>query len=540
MNHADGIGVIADHAAGPEPRRVRIGVPRGRELALFVALLLLTAVLFAHNVRRGYFLGDDSFISFRYARHLAAGQGLVWNPGERVEGYTNFLWVILMAGALRLGWKPEVVSNLIGIASGAALLAALVIYTARRVGWRSPFIWLAPLALAAGRSFTAWCTGGLETMLFTLLVFVASAVFVRERETGSSLPILSSTLFALATLTRPEGGLFAAVAGLFFLGDLLAGRRSVRSALIWSLPYVDVVAAHVVWRYTYYGAWLPNTFYAKVAGAWWEQGLRYLRLFAEDYRIVWFLPLAFLPLLRKERFAPALFLSMLGGYLVYLAYIGGDRFEYRFLVVGMPFFYLLVGEGLRWISGPRLVRRALVGAVAAALLVTTHLAAQAPDPGREHSGVAGLQDIKAYADRRAAEGQFLRGLVDDGLLPTDLVLCVGGAGALPYYTDWPTVDRRGINDATIARLPLMERGVIGHEHDAPYEYLRERRVVLFDVFNHIVHEQGESQGFPDTMRHDDRVLPVRVVAARGHELLFSTFVPEQEFRRTFARLEIVR
>ena len=82
--------------------------------------------------------------------------------------------------------------------------------------------------------------------------------------------------------------------------------------------------------------------------------------------------------------------------------------------------------------------------------------------------------------------------------------------------------------------------MIGHEHDAPYEYLRERRVVMFDVFNQIVHAQGESQELPDTMRHDDRVLPVRAVAARGHELLFSTFLPEQEFRRTFARLETVR
>ena len=530
----------ADPPGEPGPQRGRILLPRGGALAIVLPFFLLTAVLFCYNVGHHFFLGDDCFISFRYAKHLAAGQGLVWNPGERVEGYTNFLWVILMAGVLRLGGKPEVVSNLLGIASGAALLAVLVFDTARRIGWRSPFIWLAPLALAAGRSFTAWCTGGLETMLFTLLVFAASAVFVRERATGSSLPILSSILFALATLTRPEGALFAGIAGLFFLGDLLAGRRSVRSALIWAFPYVDVVAAHVVWRYTYYGAWLPNTFYAKVAGAWWEQGLRYLRLFAEDYRIVWFLPLAFLPLLRRERFAPALYLFMLGGYLAYLAFIGGDRFEYRFLVVVMPFFYLLVGDGLRWIPGPRLVRGALAGAAAVALLGTTYLAAQAPDPGREHSGVASLRDIKAYAERRAAEGRFLRGLIDDGSLPPDLVLCVGGAGAVPYYTDWPTVDRRGINDATIARLPLKERGVVGHEHDAPYEYLRDRRVVMFDVFNGIVHERGESQGFPDTMRHDDRLLPVRVVAAGGHELLFSTFLPEQDFRRTFARLEIVR
>src|SRR3989442_1472314 len=98
MDHDDMSEVIGDSTVQPKSSQVRIEWPRGRELALFVALFLLTAMLFAYNVRLGYFLGDDSFISFRYARHLAAGRGLVWNPGERVEGYTNFLWVILMAG----------------------------------------------------------------------------------------------------------------------------------------------------------------------------------------------------------------------------------------------------------------------------------------------------------------------------------------------------------------------------------------------------------------------------------------------------------
>jgi len=526
---------------------MRSGWPRGREWGIVLPLALLIAAVFAWDVRSGYFLGDDSFISFRYARHLASGQGLVWNPGERVEGYTNFLWVVLMAGALRLGAQPETIANLIGITSGALVLLMVLCFAARGAGWRSPFIWLAPLALALGRSFTAWCTGGLETMFFTLLVVAATIAFVRERAVRSELPIASSTLFALATLTRPEGGLFAAVAGCFHLADVAARRRSLRSALIGAFPYVDIVGAHLVWRHLYYGAWLPNSFYAKVAGAWWEQGLRYLRLFAEDYRCAWFAPLALLALLRKERFSAALLVSMSALYLVYLACVGGDRFEYRFLVVVLPFVYLLAAEGLRWIAtlplagrAPRLVTGAVAVGAAAALLLATWEARNAPSPGRDHSGVASLDDIKAYAARRAEEGRFLRGLVDDGLLPKDLVVCVGGAGALPYYTDWPTVDRRGINDALIARMPVEERGVIGHEHDAPYGYLEERGVVVFDVFNQIVHAPGESAGFPEVVRHEGRVLPVRIVEADGRELLFATFVSEAELRRVFSRLRVLR
>jgi arabinofuranosyltransferase len=46
---------------------------------------------------RYWYLGDDAMISMRYAHNLADGIGLVWNPGERVEGYTNFLWTMYMA-----------------------------------------------------------------------------------------------------------------------------------------------------------------------------------------------------------------------------------------------------------------------------------------------------------------------------------------------------------------------------------------------------------------------------------------------------------
>ena len=58
---------------------------------------------------------DDAFISFRYVDNLVAGHGLVFNAGERVEGYTNFLWVILLAGLQSLGMDPIPASRLFGL-----------------------------------------------------------------------------------------------------------------------------------------------------------------------------------------------------------------------------------------------------------------------------------------------------------------------------------------------------------------------------------------------------------------------------------------
>ena len=71
---------------------------------LGIAAIILLA--FVYNANQYHFLGDDAFISFRYARNLAEGHGLVWNPGEAVEGYTNFLWVVLMAAGIGAGAEP--------------------------------------------------------------------------------------------------------------------------------------------------------------------------------------------------------------------------------------------------------------------------------------------------------------------------------------------------------------------------------------------------------------------------------------------------
>ena len=107
----------ADDREHPQPVTAsRVGT------AVSATLGGVTAALFAFNVAQHSFLLDDAFISFRYARNLADGYGLVWNIGERVEGYTNFLWVCLMAAGIRLGIEPEIFSRILSIASGAGVL----------------------------------------------------------------------------------------------------------------------------------------------------------------------------------------------------------------------------------------------------------------------------------------------------------------------------------------------------------------------------------------------------------------------------------
>src|SRR5437667_6244739 len=80
-------------------------------------LLLLLGLLYVH-ARHFEFIQDDSFITFRYVRHLISGNGLVWNLGERVEGYTTFLWTALLALAGKLGLVLIPAAQKLGILFG--------------------------------------------------------------------------------------------------------------------------------------------------------------------------------------------------------------------------------------------------------------------------------------------------------------------------------------------------------------------------------------------------------------------------------------
>ena len=157
-------------------------------------------------------LNEDAFISFRYARNLLEGHGLVFNPGERVEGYTNFLWTLELAGIWGLfGIRPEHAAPWLSVFYTIATLAALLWWAARLPGlrYRGLVGWMALGLVCSSGTFAVWTSaGGLETRQFTFFV-VAAVVglsLYRNRQWGL---LAASISLALAELTRPEGLLIA-------------------------------------------------------------------------------------------------------------------------------------------------------------------------------------------------------------------------------------------------------------------------------------------------------------------------------------------
>jgi hypothetical protein len=231
-----------------------------------VALGALVAALVAH-VLFLWTIHEDAFIGFRYARNFAAGHGLRWNVDEApVEGYTNFLWVVILAGADAVGLDMPRVSQWLGVAAAIATLAVTA-RLARALFRDAPGVWLVPpLLLALSPAFAAWASSGMETSLFTLLVVLAAAREVRERADPGRAPV-SSIALALAAMTRPEGALVFALVLAHRLIDPPGGRRDARALARWALGFALPFGAYVAWRYAYYGFLLPNTFYAKVGSS---------------------------------------------------------------------------------------------------------------------------------------------------------------------------------------------------------------------------------------------------------------------------------
>ena len=275
---------------------------RTRPYRVGVALLLLAggATLVA-GWQLFWFLTDDAFIAFRYVSNSQLGRGYVWNPPPflPVEGYTSFLWVALLDGVWRVtGLEPPVVSNWILLGCSLASLglsARLWLHILRFSPGRHALLTLAVGLgfVVSNRTVLAWSSSGLETALFNLLLhaWACSLLLPRTPERRIARAAWCASLLAL---TRPDGLLFCATTGPLVLWASLAGRpwtSGARTAIRVVAPF-GLVVAHVLWRRAFYGAWLPNTYYAKVTGLHWETGIVYLASFVLEYA-VW-LPLVFI------------------------------------------------------------------------------------------------------------------------------------------------------------------------------------------------------------------------------------------------------
>lgn len=345
-----------------------------RSQLLHIALASGIALWVWAGWRLFWFLTDDAYIAFRYVRNLVDGYGPVWNraPFLPVEGYSSPLWVGLLALIWRvLGIPPTQAANVIGLYCGYASLivlwwiaqrASLPEAIDRARGW---LFAIAALGVLLNRHFYTWLSSGLETPLFNLCAIGWVALgLVPERERDARWAGWFAFTGACAALARPDGLLFLALGVPQLV--LFLRREPLRRWLAAGWP-LGAVAAHLIARQLYYGAWLPNTYYAKYVKAWPEAGLRYAGSFLiENGLWLWLLLVALWAVREvgvrwRARRWPSLALSLTWCAVVahvayYTLLIGGDHFEYRVYSAWLPLaFVSCVPLGARLSERPRIV-----------------------------------------------------------------------------------------------------------------------------------------------------------------------------------------
>ncbi len=234
--------------------------------ALFAALCLLLAAAYCCETiyvqRLNPFACEDAYITYRFARNLAEGHGPVFNPEERVEGYSNFLWMAGISLLYAAGLDPAACSRVLGVLFNTLTLL-LVWYLPRRFcAVRGAWSLLGPLLYILFFPFQFFAFAGLETSLYSFFLVLLPATVVWARDRASRF-CCAAALFVLLALTRPEGILFF----IFYCVFLLWATRCRPAALRPYLPglgaFVLAYGLFVAWRIGYFGLPLPNTYYAK-------------------------------------------------------------------------------------------------------------------------------------------------------------------------------------------------------------------------------------------------------------------------------------
>ncbi len=459
--------VFASAAIAASTMAATLLLSRRRWLAIIAALTGATALLLFHGPGFFDYYADDAYITLRYSQHLADGLGPNWNSDGRVEGYTNFLWMAVLAGVGKLGFDLVDASRLLGF---LAILAtfflgyriwALWSENDEHSGIGSPVLLavvLLGLALTDGIAF--WGFSGMETPLFMALITASAYLYFRERR-GARLP-WSAVALAAAAMTRPEALIAVAVTGAFTLVDAAREtdrRQGLTRALSWGGIFLLLYGSYFIWRYTYYDYLLPNTFYAKVGltVATLDRGLRDIATSGVQYHLLaMFVGTTILFANQRVRQDAAYIVVVTGLLLAGMVVEGDDGGSHsRFLVPILP---LLLLGGL---AGFAVVLRRAALHPAQALLVTT-LAL----------GLGGLSLLPASYDpliplgRKGLEERRLLGTWLNENTPPHYTIADFAIGAISYYaSDRDFLDLLGLNDVVIAHteIPDMGKGVAGHE-----------------------------------------------------------------------------
>ncbi len=471
--------------------------------------IIVIIIFFIHTYKLNC-VAEDAFISFRFAKNLANGYGLTWNIGEApVEGYTNFLWVILCALAIKSGIRVTTFAQIGGVLSSILIMFYTLRYAIKFLNCKVIHALIPCIFLAVSGPFATWASSGMEINFFCLSILMACYYFVGYWQFNKRkyLLICFVSLF-IATLTRPEGLLIVIILLLLSLVLYLEQRKNfVRDFLFFLILYITPFSIYFTWRLKYYGFLLPNTFYAKVS----NELLQYLRgtIYCVYFFVYFVFPLLFLLILLiwekgfsvgigkidfkflklniRKQTALYVFVFICLFYTLYIIFVGGDYMAmYRFFVPILPLIYIMflapVTNALL-VSATGFFRKRiittgiLIFAVGATFIHSTPLEKNIfRKPPFQHGHFRGVQTERWHTTRLSMIGKFFNEYKNS----TDESLATAAIGVISYYADMKIYDFYGLVDSQIAHKQIngIGFGFPGHEKK-DIVYLLSKRPTYF-------------------------------------------------------------
>ncbi|MEW5821177.1 MAG: hypothetical protein AB1782_13370, partial [Cyanobacteriota bacterium] len=310
---------------------------------ILIIFIWLPVIIFGRNCFiegiRYWWLHDDAMISMRYALNFSSGYGLVWNQGEIVEGYTNFLWTIYMSLIHFIG-IPKSTTSLFIIITNVFLAIFTIPYIIKLVDLIGGGILAAISAVICytlNGDALIWATNGHEMTLISFLV-VFSACRVIEESKNNKVNILTYFIIAIISIIRADA---AILSGLLYVLSFILNKNKSQ---VFKLTIISLIIplCHLTFRFLYYGELLPNTAYLKVSN--WDDrvsiGLSYTINFLKSYFLIFIIIFT-----GSIHYFDKIKIYLLSGiviYGLYITYVGGDAFDhFRFFIPILPFMIIL-------------------------------------------------------------------------------------------------------------------------------------------------------------------------------------------------------
>lgn len=474
---------------------------------LEVLILVLIISLFISNAYSVSFIQDDAFTSLRYAKNLIEGNGLVFNIDDRVEGYTNFTWVLLNVPILLFAQNAEMSIQVLSIFFSILTLIAVYILNKRvleRVlqASETQIILLSSLPLimfSVSPAFIYWGISGMETSLFLFLIVIMILLIINRKNNGAG--NIFVILSIIISLTRPEGLLVAAILFFYtFIYLIIEKRDGIKHRLLFFLRsrllreilfYIMIVGIYYLAKTLYYGYPLPNTFYAKTSfnAEYLNRGIEYFINFAEHYLgygIILMLPV-YLFRFKNMRLLLSLLYSFIFTWIISIILIGGDVLPInRFFLPVLPLIYLLFVLALIKLAELIVVINKIHYWYKIVLIVLMLIPVLFYIQNSEKMK---MHEVRSYETGLVKKMKIYAQWINDQPRIDDIkpVIAMSTIGAFSFYSDSEIIDLVGLTDKYTAHHPLEEEGIDNHlpvlwkerRYNAKYVMLRRPDYIIF-------------------------------------------------------------